>query len=256
MTIKQKILTLLFVLIPTSQVAIANLPVMDIANLIQNLENTLSVFQLDVKSMQSLANQTKQLANDSQKIENQIQQIEYMVKNLQRLKIALRDPNLSTVQKLNQMCYTSQGLGYGMMNANRTYDEYVSNRRYPLSSEILEKSQQKLLFETEKNIDNTLILQEECLNNIEMDVDDVNAALERSRNAAGMMEALQVNNELMAQQIKQSMRAQQLLISRGNMDSSVLNENQSKQVMMKLRHAYLMSNFNKPSNVKPHNELP
>ena len=256
MTIKQKILTLLFVLIPTSQVAIANLPVMDIANLIQNLENTLSVFQLDVKSMQSLANQTKQLANDSQKIENQTQQIEYMVKNLQRLKIALRDPNLSTVQKLNQMCYTSQGLGYGMMNANRTYDEYVSNRRYPLSSEILEKSQQKLLFETEKNIDNTLILQEECLNNIEMDVDDVNAALERSRNAAGMMEALQVNNELMAQQIKQSMRAQQLLISRGNMDSSVLNENQSKQVMMKLRHAYLMSNFNKPSNVKPHNELP
>ncbi len=256
MTIKQKILTLLFVLIPTSQAAIANLPVMDIANLIQNLENTLSVFQLDVKSMQSLANQTKQLANDSQKIENQIQQIEYMVKNLQRLKIALRDPNLSTVQKLNQMCYSSQGLGYGMMNANKTYDEYVTNRRYPLSSEILEKSQQKLLFETEKNIDNTLILQDECLDNIEMDVDDVNAALERSRNAVGMMEALQVNNELMAQQIKQSMRTQQLLISRGNMDSSVVNENQSKQVMMKLRHAYLMSNFNKQTHVKPHNELP
>ncbi|KPA11599.1 conjugal transfer protein TrbJ [Candidatus Magnetomorum sp. HK-1] len=255
MNVKQKLLALLFVLIP-SHAAIANLPVMDIANLIQNVQNTLSVFELDLKSMQSLANQTKQLANDSQKIENQIRQIEYMVKNLKRLNLLLRDPNLSTVQKLNQMCYTTQGVGYGMKNTNSNYDEYIRNRLNPVSSIVLEKNQKKLIFETEKTNDNTLMLQEECIENIEMDVADVNAAMNRSRNAVGMMETLQVNNELLAQQIKQSMRTQQLLISRGNIDSSVLNEEQSEKFMKNLRHEYLMSNFKDQSTMKPLTELP
>jgi len=254
MTIKQKILTLLILFIP-SHAAIANLPVMDVANLVQNVQNTLSVFELDLKSMQSLANQTKQLANDSQKIDNQIRQIEYMVQNLKRLKVVLKDPNLSTVQKLNQMCYTSQGLGYGMINVNGTYEEYIErNGTSRLSGDMLEKGQRQLLYETDQNNENTLMLQEECLDNIEMDIADVNAALDRSRKAVGMMETLQVNNELLAQQIKQSMRTQQLLISRGNVDSSVLNEDQSKEMMMNLRHDYLMSDFINRSTVKPQSD--
>ena len=250
MTIKQKLLTLLIILIP-SHPAIANLPVMDMANLVQNVQNTLSVFELDLKSMQSLANQARQLSNDSQKIENQIRQIEYMVQNLKRLNLVLKDPHLSTVQKLNQMCYTSQGLGYGMINVNSTYEEYMKrNKTSYLSGDMLEKGKQQLLFETDKNNENTLMLQEEVLYNIEMDIADVNAALDRSRKALGMMETLQVNNELLAQQIKQSMRTQQLLISRGNVDSSVLNENQSKEMTMNLRHDYLMSDFMNRSAVK------
>jgi P-type conjugative transfer protein TrbJ len=255
MTIKQKIICLLLIMIP-SHAAIANLPVMDVANLIQNVQNTLSVFELDLKSMQSLANQTKQLANDSQKIENQIRHLEYMVQNLKRLNIVLRDPNLSTVQKLNQMCYTTQGIGYGAIDVNNTYEDYIRKRKHLLSSKMLEKGQQKLLFETNQNNENTLMLQEECLENIEMDIADVNASLHRSRNAAGMMEALQVNNELLAQQIKQAMRTQQLLISRGNVDYSVLNEDQSKQFMMNLRHEYLMSDFAKPIKTEPLTDMP
>jgi len=256
MTFKEKIITVLMILIP-SHAAIANLPVMDVANLVQNVQNTLSVFELDLKSMQSLANQTRQLANDSQKIENQIRQIEYMVQNLKRLDVVLKDPNLSTVQKLNQMCYTSQGMGYGMINVNSTYEEYIKgNKKSYLSGDTLEKGQQQLLFETDKNNENTLMLQEESLGNIEMDIADVNAALNRSRKAVGMMETLQVNNELLAQQIKQSMRTQQLLISRGNVDSSVLNEDQSKKMMMNLRHDYLMSDFINRPTAKPQTDLP
>jgi P-type conjugative transfer protein TrbJ len=255
MTIKQKLIALFLLLMP-SHVAIANLPVMDVANLIQNVQNTLSVFELDLKSMQSLANQTKQLANDSQTIENQIRQLEYMVQNLKRLKVVLRDPNLSTVQQLNQMCYSTQGVGYGIKNTNNIYDEYMKKKRHPLSSDNLEKKQQQLLFETNENNENTILLQEECLENIEMDIADVNAALDRSRNAAGMMEALQVNNELLAQQIKQSMRTQQLMISKGNVDHAVLNEDKSKQFMMKLRHEYLMSDFKTPAKTEPLTDLP
>jgi len=255
MTIKQKILTLLILIIP-SHTAIANLPVMDYANLIQNIQNTLSVFELDLKSMQQLANQTRQLANDSQKIENQIRQIEYMVQNLKRLNMALKDPNLSNVQKINHMCYTSQGMGFGMINVNSTYEEYMTNRNYPLATNTLEKNQRQLLFETDRNNENTLMLQDECINNIEMDISDVNEALKRSRNAVGMMEALQVNNELLGQQIKQSMRTQQLLISRGNVDSSVLNEDISKELMSNLRHDYLMKDFIHQTTVKPLTDLP
>jgi P-type conjugative transfer protein TrbJ len=255
MTCKQKLITLFLILLP-SHVAIANLPVMDVANLIQNVQNTLSVFELDLKSMQSLANQTKQLANDSQKIDNQIRQLEYMVQNLKRLNLALRDPHLSTIQKLNQMCYSTQGVGFGMKNSENFYDEYMKRKHHPLSSDMLEKGHQKLLFETNQNNENTFMLQDECLADIEMDIADVNAALNRSRNAAGTMEALQVNNELLAQQIKQSMRTQQLLISRGNVDYAVLNEEKSKLDMIKLRHEYLMSDFNKPPHTEPLTDLP
>ncbi len=255
MSFKQKCIALLIILIP-SHTAVANLPVMDVANLVQNVQNTLSVFELDLKSMQSLANQSKQLANDGQKIENQIRQIEYMVKNLQRLNVVLQDPHLSTVQKLNQMCYTTQGVGYGMMNANSTYDEFIKDQGHPVSGLALEKNKKQLLFDPEKTNEKTLMLQEECIENIEMDVADVNAALDRSRNAVGMMEALQVNNELLAQQIKQTMRTQQLLISRGNIDSSVLNEEQSKEFMTNLRHQYLMSDFKNKATVKARTELP
>jgi len=255
MYFKQNLLALLIVLIP-SQAAIANLPVMDIANLAQNVQNTLSVFELDLKSMQSLANQSRQLANDSQKIDNQIRQIEYMVKNLKRLNIVLRDPNLSTVQKLNQMCYTSQGIGYGMNNMNHTYDEFMRNKEQPVSGTSLEKNQKQLLFQIEQNNKTAMDIQEECIDNIEMDIADVNAALDRSRNAVGTMEALQVNNELLAQQIKQSMRLQQLMVSRGSIDSSVLNEMQSKEHIQELRHEYLMSDFKRQSTIKPSMEMP
>jgi len=255
MNTKQKILAILIVLIP-SHVAIANLPVMDLANLIQNIQNTLSVFELDLKSMQSLANQTRQLANDSQKIENQIRQIDYMYKNLKRLNLLMQDPNLSTVQKINQMCYATQGLGYGMTNVNQNYDEFIKNRDQPLAGTILEKKQRKMLFQVKQNNDQAMDIQQECIENIEMDIADVNAALDRSRNAVGMMETLQVNNELLAQQIKQSMRLQQLMVTRGNIDSSVLDELQTKKYIQALRHDYLMSDFKKITNTRYRTELP
>ena len=228
-----------FIMAPT---AIANLPVVDSSNLMQNIQNTLLSFKINVSGIKSLINQSKQLANDAQKITNQFKQLEYMAKNLKRMQIALNDPNMSNIQKLNQLTFTAQDTNFSLEDFQGVYDDYIQKDSAVPGIVLEGKQNQKEQLARKGNM-NSIRLQQAVIESLKQDLYDVNSTISKSRDASGLLEVIQLNNELMAQQIKQSMRLQQLLVSGGNLKSAEYAELKAREDAMIARHNYLMSDF-------------
>jgi len=197
---------ILFILFVPFIVFSSGIPVLDVPNLIQNINNTLKTYHIDFMITNQLTNQAIQLGNDVRKIENQIRQIEYLQQNLKSLKVALKDPRLSGVQKLNQFCYRAQGIGNTIKMINKLNDSLYNNfdnriKAVKASNTVCLDFQNKAI---ESNFDSLA---------------DTGIILTKSRVSKGINEISQASNELKAKEIAQLSKIHQSIIMQGQQNT-------------------------------------
>lgn len=225
--IKQYFLTLLLIFsvtltyIAIPQTKASGVPVFDAANYTQNILNYIDQIKNTINSFQMLENQMMQIAFDAQ--------------NLRKMDATLSQTNIASIQynlrAMNSLMSRYKGIAMSFENMQSVWDSVyrnfgkynggVSATDYANQSKKIRAQSSDALFDAMQT--QGLVAQ------LENDETNLNRLLVASENADGALSAIQVSNQLIAFQIQQLMRFQQIMATSYRATTSYYTEEVVRQ---------------------------
>lgn len=190
-----------------TQVAQAQLAVLDPANLIENILSA-------TYELQAVNNQVQQLQHEAQMLQNEARHLTPLNSNvLTQLR--------ATLATTTQLLLQSEGLAY-----SRTTLEPLLDRLYPAQFSALSDAAQMAsdarsrLVNARAAIQTAMRLQAQANDNMASDTDTLSELVANSQSAVGLLQATQASNQLLALHARQSMQEQQLRIAHDRADAT------------------------------------
>jgi len=189
-------LTLALPMVSRSQ----GIPVMDIANLIQDI-------------LQAL-NQIEQIENAVKSLSNEAQSLEHQASNLKGLGFDSLTKINQTTESINSLINQAQGIAFGVSESLEAF-----NARYPKSYGT-NVTNAKLALDTLDRwndslsaLKTTVQVQSQATQNFANDQSTLTDLVNQSQSAEGALQAAQVTNQLLALHARQMIQDQQLRIA-------------------------------------------
>jgi type IV secretion system protein TrbJ len=187
-------------LILAPPVAQAQLPVIDVSNLVQNIMTAARMLQ---------------------EVNNQITQIQQFLQMLQNQRRNLTSLPFSVVQQLDQsvsqitsLMGQAQGILYSVQNVQSQFQRYYPTTISPSASDaqLLADAQTRWQYSL-STFQHTMEVQAQIVQNLPSDQAQMDALVGQSQGAVGILQATQAGNQLLALQAKQAATIQALLAS-------------------------------------------
>ncbi len=176
----------------------ADLPVIDISVLSQNVLEAARLLQ--------------QIDNQLQSLQNQATMLENMARNLTSLNFSTLNQLTSPLQQISQLVNQAQRIAF-TVNATESAFAQLYPQQYASST-----STNQLLADAQSRWQNsmaafqqTLTMQAQSAQNVSADTDTLSSLVSASQSATGNLQALQANNQLVALSIKQQLQIQTLM---------------------------------------------
>lgn len=224
----------------------------------QTVQNQWQIYNQEYQIMQNWKAIEEQYETNKKlydQIMNQKRQLENMAKNLQRLQAIFNDPNMNLVEKVQSAIRLAKSIGYSMKNIEYAYDEIYRLTGKKFGVRELNQKRDVWYSRTYESLSNAVKIQA-SIEQIESDKKDLAEAIQKSRSAAGNLEALQAQNEILANLTKQLMRLEQITATSNRANAVRMSEQAALQEAMRKHHSYMMKDFTKKSSVTPLNDLP
>lgn len=160
-------------------------------------------------------------ARTLQQIANQITQIQQFVQMLQNQARNLTSLPFSSIQQLNQsiaqitnLMGQAQGILYTVQNVQTQYQRFYPTAISPAapSAQLIADAQTRWQFSL-ATFQHTMEVQAQIVQDLPSDQADMDALVEQSQGAVGILQATQAGNQLLALQAKQLAATQALLAS-------------------------------------------
>jgi P-type conjugative transfer protein TrbJ len=178
--------------------ASADLPVIDVSVLSQNVIEAARLLQ--------------QINNQLQSLQNQAMMLENMARNLASLNLSTLNQLVSPLQQISQLINQAQGIAF-TVNATESAFAQFYPQQYGSSTSITQ-----LLADARSRWQNsmsafqqTLAIQSQIAQNVSADTGTLSSLVAASQGATGNLQALQANNQLLALSTKQQLQIQTLM---------------------------------------------
>lgn len=185
-----------------SPAARADLPVIDVSNLVQN-------------ALQA-ARTLEEINNQVQQIQQFVQMLEFDARNVASLPMSILQPLMDSVKRLTTLMGQAKGVLYDIQNVEQQFE-----RLYPATIGSGSSGAQ-LIQDARSRWENALTafqhameVQSRIVQDLGGDQDQSAALIERSQAATGILQASQAGNQLLALQAKQLGATQALLAAQG-----------------------------------------
>jgi len=212
-------LTVACVTIP--QANASGVPVFDAANFTQNLLNYID--------------QIKNTINGFRMLENQMMQITYDIQNLRKMDATLSQTNIASIQynlrAMMSLFSRYKGIAMNFENMQSLWDSVYGNfGRYNGGIRATDYAHQsKIVRQQTSNAIYNAMETQGLVAQLGNDEANLKRLLAASENADGALSAIQVSNQLIAVQIQQLMRMQQIMATTYRAQTSYLAEETVRQ---------------------------
>lgn len=176
----------------------ADLPVIDVSVLTQNVLEASRLLQ--------------QINNQLQSLQNQATMLENMARNLTSLNFSTLNQLTSPLQQISQLINQAQRIAF-TVNATESAFSQLYPQQYASST-----STGQLLTDAQSRWQNsmaafqqTLTMQAQITQNVSADTGTLSSLVSASQGATGNLQALQANNQLVALSTKQQLQIQSLM---------------------------------------------
>ena len=174
--------------------------VIDPTNLVQN---TLTA----IRTLEQINNQIKQLQNEAQMLINQARNLASLPSSV----VGQLRANLATTQRLIAQ---AKGLAYDVTNLDREFQRlYPEQDAATSSGDRMAQDARERWKNTLDGLHTAMRMQAQVSQNLTQDESALADLVSQSQSATGALQAMQATNQLLALQAKQSIPAQQLLIT-------------------------------------------
>lgn len=178
--------------------ASADLPVIDVSVLSQNVIEAARLLQ--------------QINNQLQSLQNEATMLENMARNLASLNLSTLNQLVSPLQQISQLINQAQGIAFTVNAAESAFAQFYP-QQYGASTSIAQ-----LLADARSRWQNsmsafqqTLTIQSQIAQNVSTDTGTLSSLVAASQGATGNLQALQANNQLLALSTKQQLQIQTLM---------------------------------------------
>lgn len=178
--------------------ASADLPVIDVSVLSQNVIEAARLLQ--------------QINNQLQSLQNEAMMLENMARNLASLNLSTLNQLVSPLQQISQLINQAQGIAFTVNAAESAFAQFYP-QQYGSSTSIAQ-----LLADARSRWQNsmsafqqTLAIQSQIAQNVSADTGTLSSLVAASQGATGNLQALQANNQLLALSTKQQLQIQTLM---------------------------------------------
>ncbi|MDY1241982.1 P-type conjugative transfer protein TrbJ [Pseudomonas aeruginosa] len=174
--------------------------VFDPSNFVQN---TLTA----VRTLEQLNNQINQLQNEAQMLMNQ-------ARNLAKLDFNIVNRLRSTLATTERLIAEAQGLAFDVTNMDREFARlYPEQYAATVSGDRMAQDARERWKNTLDGLHTAMRMQAQVSQNLAQDEGALADLVSQSQSATGALQAMQVTNQLLALQAKQSIQSQQLQIT-------------------------------------------
>lgn len=240
MTNKGRITILLFMVLMTPRFTDAGMPVIDLSNLVQNIQNTLSSFKQEYQLMIDAAQTARQIAQYARQINQLYQQIELAERGLKRIGNMISSGDLNSIRELNNLCYELQHLGFTMQSIDGLYGELYDG--FTTTMDYLVK-REKQAEEIDAAAKGAAKNQSKAKDDVDENAERITVAENHAENAEGHMAELQAQSELLAIIARQQDQIQTLLATQGRLQTVVVAERNALEKAKRAEHERLMSDW-------------
>jgi P-type conjugative transfer protein TrbJ len=178
--------------------ASADLPVIDISVLSQNVIEA-------ARMLQQINNQLQSLQNEAMMLEN-------MARNLASLNLSTLNQLVSPLQQISQLINQAQGIAFTVNAAESAFAQFYP-QQYGSSTSITQLlADARSRWQNSMNaFQQTLTIQSQIAQNVSADTGTLSTLVAASQGAIGSLQALQANNQLLALSTKQQLQIQTLM---------------------------------------------
>jgi type IV secretion system protein TrbJ len=178
----------------------AQWPVIDVSNLVQNTMTA-------ARALEEIDNQVTQ-------IQQTVQMLRYAARNLTALPSSIAEQLDESVSQITSLMNQAQGILYSVQDVQSQFQRYYPGLIGPSASDA------QLIADAETRwqysltaFQHSMEVQSEIVQNLSADQAQVDALVGQSQGAAGILQATQASNQLLALQSKQLAATQALLAS-------------------------------------------
>jgi len=172
----------------------------------------------------------------------------------------IQDINLTDLDKINSTLGVVDGVAYTVNGVSSSYENIyskISNLPDTMNTATAKQRTTQQRRATDEAIINSMKIQSEMISRVGKDQSGVNALVSKSQAAQGNLDVSQAGNQLLAQNVKQNIKTQQLLAAHYRLEASKIAEEQSTKYQQEARHNYLAASMGKnPSKITPTNDFP
>lgn len=250
MKIKKIIYILLFLhIIPP---AYCNMPVVDMSNLVQNVEQTLRSVHIESATVRQIAQGAEALGNDVKMLMALHNQILLSKQNIENVAGLIREGKYKSIKELNQMCYSIQRVGRSVDGIGRTFEKL-----FPDTYEAIKEMEiRKILKEQEDEIDiasddaiaiQDYLIDEEENRKVEHDIDSI---MIRMESVQGIKGALQLQGQLLNVLINENRKLNTLLAASLQSNSLKIKKDIAEKKIKRKEHEQFMKGWGSATSQK------
>lgn len=184
----------------------AQLPVIDAANLTQNILTA--------------ARELQQINNEIQSLQNQATMLENEAKNLAGLNFSSLDSMTSDLQQISTLMNQAQGIGFDVQSVEAAFQQtypqqYAAGTSFPqlLSDAETRWQNARAAFQQ------SMTIQSQIVQTVQSDTAKLADLVDASQGAAGNLQVSQATNQLLALSIKQQLQIQTMMAAQDRAES-------------------------------------
>jgi P-type conjugative transfer protein TrbJ len=184
----------------------AQWPVIDVSNLVQNTMTA-------ARALQEIDNQVTQ-------IQQSVQMLRYAARNLTSLPSSIAEQLDESVSQITGLMNQAQGILYSVQNVQSQFQRYYPGLVGPSSTDaqLIADAETRWQYSLSA-FQHSMEVQSEIVQNLSADQAQVDVLVGQSQGAAGILQATQAGNQLLALQSKQLAATQALLASQGRVQA-------------------------------------
>lgn len=214
-------------------------PVVDSANLIQNIEQTLRTIRIEHQNITAIAQRAEQIGQKAQMIVNLQNQLMIAKMNLENIKIIIQEGRYKSISELNALCFQIQRIGFIVTNIDTSFrqlfPELFTSKAFELEKTLI---QEKEIGDIAKG---TMTIESETIESLKSDGANIKAILSKAQTAPGLKGAIQANTELLAEMASQNMEMKKMLAMMSRVNSVQAAKKISDDKKKRQEHTRFMS---------------
>jgi P-type conjugative transfer protein TrbJ len=186
--------------------AFAQLPVIDIANLTQNVLTA--------------ARELEQINNQIQSLQNEAVMLENMARNLSNLNVSQLGGITDDLQQIGTLMNQAQGISFDIQSVQAAFQQLYP-QQYGTGTSIpqLLSAAQTRWQNAQSAFQQTMLVQSQIAQTVQSDTAKLAALVDASQGAEGNLQVSQATNQLLALSIKQQLQVQTLMAAQGRAEA-------------------------------------
>lgn len=213
-------------------------PVVDTANLIQNIEQTLRTIRIEHNAIVAIAQRAEAIGQRAQMIINLQNQLMIAKMNLENIRTIIQTGKYKSISELNQLCFHVQRIGYTVTQIETSFrllfPEAFKNKTFELELTLMQEK------EINDVVKGTMSTEASTIENLKTDASDITEILRKSQTAPGIKAAIQANTALLAEMARQNMEMKKMLVMMSRVNSVKAAKQISDDKKKRQEHARFM----------------